>query len=244
MAAMGASEQTPSDARLSHFPELEAFSQVKCDFSGVIFDYDGTLVDSMWVWESIDERFCEEYQLVLPDNYEEIITPMTFEETARWFCDRLDGELTVEDTMRRFDELALEEYSERVMCKPGVKNYLKELRRRGVSIAVATSLSRTLIRASMEYNGIADSFDAVAFCDECRGKSEPDVYLLAASRIGSCAADCLVFEDISEGILSARRVGMTTCAVIEPYKHQNSEEIRSLADFSIESFEQLYLQGK
>ncbi len=233
---------TLRDSKCKHFSELEAFGLVNCDFSAVIFDYDGTLVDSMWVWEHIDIDFCKRYELLLPEGYEEEIAYLSFEETAKYFCDRLDNNMTVDQVLVEFERMALREYSENVLCKPGVKNYLNLLKDRGVSIAIATSLSASLLNASLEANKIQDMFDAIALCDDCGcGKSQSDVYFLAAEKVLANPSDCLVFEDVAQGIISAQRAGMSTGAVLDRGDHQNSEQVRQLADFSIESFEQLVI---
>ncbi len=92
----------------------------------------------------------------------------------------------------------------------------------------------------MRFNGIAESFDAMAFCDESGvGKTKPRVFEMAAERLGVEPEECLVFEDLPQAIESARSIGMTACAVMEPYDHQDSELAAKVADFSIESFEQL-----
>ena len=221
------------------FPEIGALGAARSDFSAVIFDFDGTLGDSMWVWEDIDERFCIKYGLTLPDTYYDDLTSLSFEQTARFFQEELGVALSVEEIADEFNLLAHESYKGRVACKPGAKRYLELLRERGVAIGIATSLSWYLLEAALESNGILEYFDDMAFCDEARGKGEPDVYLLAAKRLGTSPADCLVFEDTVTGVMSAQRAGMTAGAVIDPHNQQDTGKIKEVADFHIESFEDL-----
>lgn len=224
---------------LSRFPELEALCPDKCDFSAVIFDFDGTLCDSMWVWEHIDDLFCKRHGLVLPDTYYDDLTTLSFEQTARFFQEDLGVQMTTEEIADEFNLLAHASYAGEVECKPGARSYLEVLKRRGVAIGIATSLSWYLLEAALEGNGIRDHFDDMAFCDESRGKGEPDVYLLAAERLGARPEDCLVFEDIVVGVESARRAGMTVGAVLDPHNQQDTDLIKKVADFHIESFEDL-----
>jgi len=228
--------------RTFEFPELLPFDRVKRDFSSVIFDFDGTLADSMWVWEQIDDRFCEKYELELPPGYYEMITTLTFEGTARYFHDVFGLPMSTEEIAQEFNALAYDSYAHDVLCKTGVIRYLEMLRERGVSLAIATSLPWSLLEVALDHNQIAGCFDDIAFCDESADKKNPDVYLLAAQRIGARPEDCLVFEDLATGIRSARGVGMTTCAVISGYRHQDEEELMEAADFHIRSYEELLLQ--
>jgi len=229
----------PPRTELFHFPELEALCPDRCDFSAVIFDFDGTLGDSMWVWENIDDLFCERHGLVLPDTYYDDLTTLSFEQTARFFQEDLGVKMTTEEIADEFNYLAHASYAGEVACKPGAHRYLEILKNRGVAIGIATSLSWYLLEAVLESNGIQEYFDDMAFCDESHGKGEPDVYLLAAERLGARPEDCLVFEDIVVGIESAHRAGMTAGAVIDPHYQQDSTLIKQIADFHIETFEDL-----
>ena len=221
------------------FPEFLPFNRGKQEFSAVIFDFDGTLGDSMWVWEQIDDRFCEKYSLDLPPDYYETITSLTFEGTARYFHEVFGLPMSTEEIAHEFNALAYDSYAHDVLCKTGAKRYLEVLRERGVSLAIATSLPWSLLEVALEHNQIAGYFDDIAFCDESADKKQPDVYLLAAERIGARPSDCLVFEDLAPGLRSARLVGMSACAVLSGYRHQDEDEMISISDFHIRSYEEL-----
>ena len=225
--------------RTFEFPELLRFDRVKHEFSTVIFDFDGTLADSMWVWEQIDDRFCEKYDLELPPGYYEMITSLTFEGTARYFHDVFGLPMSTEEIAREFNSLAYDSYARDVLCKTGAIRYLETLRERGVSLAIATSLPWSLLEVALEHNQIEELFDDIAFCDESADKKHPDVYLLAAERVGARPEDCLVFEDLAPGIRSVRGVGMTACAVVSDYRHQDEDEMLAVADFHIRSYKEL-----
>ena len=226
--------------QLFEFPELEAFAPINTHFSTVIFDFDGTLGDSMWVWDDIDFRFCDEYGLVLPETYADEISAMSFEDTAKYFISDLGLQMTVPEICDKFNELAFRHYADDVLCKPGVKKYLRVLKQRGVALAIATSLSWPLLQAALESNGITEYFDDIAFCDEChKNKQYADVYLLAAQRVGARPQDCLVFEDIAPGCKSARSVGMSAVGVLDCRRNNDNTSLIQAADACIESFEEL-----
>ncbi len=219
------------------FSELSAFPEVKRHFSSVIFDFDGTLANSMWVWEDIDRKFIEYYDLVLPESYYEDISSLSFEETAVFFQETLGVKMSVREIGDKFNDLAYESYAHDVKLKKGVKKYLQKLQSRGCGIAIATSLSWPLLEAALENNGVLSYFEDMAFCDESKGKNFPDVYMMAAKRIGAKAEDCLVFEDITPGIISAKKIGMTVGGVIDDNYQQDVDGVKSNADFCIEDFE-------
>lgn len=224
---------------LIDFPELSRFPQVKHHFSSVIFDFDGTLADSLWVWDDIDERFCELYGLIIPDDYHEKIDAMTFEETARYYIDELGMDMTVDEIVYHFNELAYDRYAHDVELFPGAAEYLDLLKKRGVAMGIATSLSWPLLEATMVSSGIEGYFDDIAFCDECSSKQKPDVFLLAAERIGARPEDCLVFEDLPVGVTNARSVGMTACRVVDRRRYAAPSPADEAGDFWIEDFVQL-----
>ena len=235
----GLEGRAPAATRAHEFPELAGYPAARKEFSAVIFDFDGTLGDSMWVWEDIDELFCRKYGLTLPDTYYDDLTSLSFEQTARFFQEDLGLDMSTAQIADEFNLLARPSYETQVACKPGAREYLAELKRRGVALGIATSLSWYLLEAALENNGIIDLFDDMAFCDESHGKGEPDVYLLAAERLGADPRECLVFEDIVVGVQSAQRAGMTAGAVIDPHNQQDSELIRRIADFHIADFTEL-----
>lgn len=224
---------------LFEFPELSAFPQVKRYFSSAIFDFDGTLADSLWVWDDIDVRFCEIYSLTVPDDYYEKIDAMTFEETAVYFIEELGLDMPAEEILYHFNEMAYERYAHEVKLLPGVREYLELLKTRGVAMGIATSLTWPLLEAAMKNNGIYGYFDDIAFCDESASKETPDVYLLAAERIGAKPEDCIVFEDAPSGISSARSAGMTACQVVDRRRSALPTGREDGADFWIEDFDDL-----
>lgn len=221
---------------LFEFPEFSTFPQVRHYFSSVIFDFDGTLADSLWVWDDIDVRFCEIYDLTVPDDYYEKIDAMTFEETAVYFIEELGLDMPAEEILYHFNEMAYDRYAHEVKLLPGVKEYLELLKTRGVTMGIATSLTWPLLEAAMKNNGIDGYFDDIAFCDESASKEKPDVYLLAAERIGARPKDCIVFEDAPSGIASARSAGMAACQVVDKRRTALPTGQDDGADFWIENF--------
>ncbi len=210
------------------------------DLKGAIFDLDGTLLDSMWVWEQIDIDFLKKRGIDLPEDYVKKITPMGFEAAARYTIQRFGLKERPEDLIQEWYDMAVEFYKTRVGLKPGAVRYLEHLKANGVKIAAATSSDPQLFEPALIHNGIRDFFSSVVTVrDVSRGKGFPDIYLFAAGRLGESPCRCAVFEDIPEGILGARDGGFHTVGVYDSYSGHEKEQMISLADRYIYDYEEL-----
>ena len=136
--------------------------------------------------------------------------------------------------------MAGEKYAHEVRLKTGAAAFLRMLRAQGRKIGIASSNSRELIQACLASNGVEDCFDCiVTACDVAKGKPAPDVYLEVARRLDVEPENCLVFEDVPMGILSGKNAGMQVCAVRDEYCLDQTEKIRALADYYIQSYDEI-----
>ena len=220
---------------------LERLGCARSDFDAAIFDFDGTLADSMWVWHDIDARFCEEYGLVLPPEYNESITGLGFEGTARYFIDELGLDMTVEQCCAEFNRFAAERYRNEVLLKPGALAFLTALKAAGMPIVIASSLITDLLYPALENNGAFELIDDFRLCDDYgTHKSEPLILELAAQAAGTDLERCILFEDIVPPIRNAKERGAFTVAVLdEDNEAQDTPAIAQIADLSIGDYVQL-----
>jgi len=209
----------------------------------VIFDLDGTLADSMWVWSEIDQDFFESHHIDFPDSLNREIEGLGFTETAQFFVDHFPLEETVEEIKQLWNDIAIEKYRTKVPLKPGARGFLARLRQMGIRTGIATSNSMLLVDVFLSARGISDQIDAVTtVCDVRKGKPAPDVYLATAEKLGVTPERCLVFEDIPMGIRAGKNAGMRVCAVEDDYSAAQREEKRRLADYYIKEFTILRLR--
>ena len=205
-----------------------------------IFDMDGTLLDSMHVWENVDLGFLLKRGIAVPPDYVEVISSMSFTETAAYTIERFGLPDSVESLIREWNELTIYAYGHTVEMKPGAKEYLHKLRSRGAKLAVATGLPAELYEPALHNHGIYDFFHAICGADEVRyGKSRPDIFLLTAKKLGVQPSDCLVFEDILQAVKSAKSAGMAVCGVFDKASEKDWEEIKKEADYVIRSFREI-----
>lgn len=207
---------------------------------GIIFDLDGTIVDSMGVWKAVDQEFLRRRGLPLPKGLNKELESMEFTETARYFKRRFDLPDTVEEIIGEWMEMVQDQYRNKVPMKPGLKGFLEYAHGKGIRMGVASSNHTDLVRAALEGHKIEGFFSVIVTCGEVeRAKPEPDVYLEAARRLEIPAERCLVFEDIPVGIRAGKSAGMRTCAVRDDYSQEQDEEKRKTADYYIESYAQI-----
>lgn len=210
------------------------------EIKAVIFDLDGTLVDSMWMWKDIDIEFLGRYGYECPDNLQREIEGMSFSETAAYFLGHFSLPLTIEEIKQIWIQMSIEKYRNEVPLKKGAKDFLEYLKGRRIKTGIATSNGKDMVNAILASHQVLPYFDqVVTACEVASGKPSPDIYLKVASDLKVHPKDCLVFEDIRAGILAGRRAGMKVCAVADAYSLDTEEEKRALADYYIESFEEL-----
>lgn len=220
--------------------KYEVPEEILSGVKAVIFDMDGTLVDSMWVWHSIDEECSGKYNLNMSEAFYKEIEGMSFSETARHFIDTFDMKLTQEEVMQEWTDLAYEKYTTKVLLKPGIAFFLEELQRRGIKMGIATSNGRVLVDATLKALHIEDYFQAVVTsCEVKKGKPAPDVYLKVAEKLEVNPEYCLVFEDVPNGILAGKNAGMRVCAVEDAYSEADRPKKKELADYYLTDYRQI-----
>lgn len=210
------------------------------DLTGFIFDLDGTLLDSLWVWSEVDEVFLSRRGLPILPDYAQSIAHLGFADAARYTIDRFGLDETPEQLMQEWYDLARAAYRDRVPLKPHAEEFLHKLCAQGVHISAATSSEPELVLPCLDRLGITGLFDNITTIHEVNGdKSSPDIYLLAAERMDIAPTQCAVFEDILRGIQSAKSAGFYTVAVEEPASALDQIEIEHTADRYIHSFAEL-----
>lgn len=180
----------------------------------IIFDLDGTLVDSMWLWDKIDTTYLKRFGVDKPSDLKKEITHLSFDKTAEYFKERFNIKDSVDTILETWYKMSYDEYTNNIKLKAGAKEFLEYASSKGIKLGVATSNSMVLVETCLKSNGVFHLFDKITLTSEVsRDKRFPDVYLLAAERLGVNPDDCIVFEDILPAIYGAKSAHMTVIAV-------------------------------
>lgn len=207
---------------------------------GIIFDLDGTLLDSTWVWQQIDLDFLGKYGYPVPADYADNIAAMAFGEAAVYTIERFGIKKTPEGVMEEWNSMAEDAYSNKVDLKPGVREFLFWLAEHEIPAGVATSNIAPLYVPCLKRHGVYELFHSFTEVREVeRGKEFPDIYIRAAEKMGAAPEECVVFEDIVPALQAAGKEGFTTVGVWEETGREDRERMRSCCDFIIEDFSHL-----
>ncbi|OOB77186.1 MAG: HAD family hydrolase [Epulopiscium sp. Nuni2H_MBin003] len=209
-------------------------------FEAVIFDLDGTLVDSMWVWATLDDEFLEKFGYVMPKELGPLLEGLGFTETAQMFKDYFNLPLSIEEIKKIWNEMAAKMYAMRVDLKVGVVEFLEYLQRNKIEMGIATSNSIELTQLVLEKHNIAHFFKSiVTSCDVEQGKPHPFVYIEVAKRLGVEPEKCLVFEDIPNGIIGAKSANMTVWGIEDMQPDEVKIKAKKLADRWVQNYHEV-----
>lgn len=211
------------------------------DIKAVIFDLDGSLVDSMWMWEAIDIEYLARFGIALPQDLQSKIEGMSFSETSAYFKERFQIPDPIQKIKDDWNQMAWDKYMYEVPLKPGIPEFLDQCKKRSIKLGIATSNSKELVTNIEKVHHLDHYFSCImTACEVKSGKPSPDIYLAVAKRLHVSPKDCLVFEDIIPGIMAGKNAGMKVCAVEDEYSIPDRDKKKELADFYINDYYHLF----
>lgn len=204
-----------------------------------LFDFDGTLVDSMPTYGALMLRILDEHDIKYGDDIIKIITPLGFTGTAKYFI-KLGIQRTEEDLFALMLKYAIDAYTNDVPAKSNVITVLKELKARGAGLHVLTASPHDTLDPCLKRLGIYDLFTNVWSCEDFKTtKADPEIYRLAAQKIGADVTDVLFLDDNYNADKTAKSAGMPVCGVYDPSSDEYTAEIKAVTDYYITDFIEL-----
>ena len=207
------------------------------NIKAVIFDMDGTLIDSMWLWKAIDIEYLKKFGHDLPADLQGSIEGKSFTETAQYFKERFDIPDSVEVIKAEWNQMAWAYYEKKVTIKEQAEEFLQHLKDKNIATGIGTSNSKEMVALIVDKFNIGDYFASIrTSCEVAAGKPSPDIYLKVAEDLGVKPEECLVFEDVPMGIMAAKNAGMKCCAIYDDFSKHIATEKKKLADYYVDSF--------
>lgn len=209
------------------------------NIKAAIFDVDGTLLDSNGVWHQIDIDFMKERNMSHPDNLQNWLDGLSFNQVAEFFHEKFNTKETPEELVEIWHNMAYNAYKNTVKAKKGAKKLLSHLKDNNVKTAIVTSNSHELIEAGLKNNGLYDYIDLVITADSLNtNKDTPYIFQETARRLDVEPEYIIVFDDLYPVIKAVNDANMRSVAVYDKrsIKAYGEELIRETADYYIKDF--------
>ena len=205
----------------------------------ILFDLDGTLIDSNGIWEQIDLDFLGRHGLAPTEEYRHTVGHSIFPVAAEFTRSYYGLPMTAEEIMAEWLEDARGAYA-RVPLKEGAGEFVAQCAAQGLDMALLTACEPTLCRIALERHGLAPRFRDVVLVQEMGlEKRDPEVYALACARLGVAPADCVFYEDAPDNCAAAKTAGMTVVGVYDSFYEKYRLEMEQTCDRYIERFTEL-----
>ena len=210
---------------------------MKVKYSTYLFDFDGTLVDSMPFWMQKMLNVLEKSKVDYPDDIIKIITPLGDLGTARYFKEKLGVDFSIEEMLSMMNEYALPKYRDVIKLKDGVLDFLTELKERQSSLNILTASPHSMLDPCLKRNGIYDLFDNVWSSDDFKmSKSDPLIYKKVAEKLDKPVDSIVFFDDNYNADKAAKVAGMAVCGVYDSSSEEYIDEIKGISDYYIYNF--------
>ena len=207
-----------------------------------LFDLDGTILDSLKIWNDIDLLFFKNHNLIMGEDYHIAIAPLTLEETATYTKNTYKLDINEEQIMKEWSDLAIKEYAENVNLKKGVKEFLDYLKNKNVHLAIATSCNEEMFKPCLERYGIVSYFEHFYTSQNLKiNKSNANFFKEILNEYKIEPDQILFFEDSLASMKCAKSLGFNVVAVMDKKWEKQKEEIIASSDDQIEDFSQFIL---
>ena len=213
-------------------------------YKAAIFDLDGTLVDSMRVWDHVCRDWLTGKGIVAENELEQKIASMTLTQSAEYVIRHYNIDLPPSRVMKEWEDMVLYQYGHTIPLKDGATELLELLAAKGIKLGIETSSFPAACEKILSRHGIRGYFSAIVYSDSVsRDKTFPDIFLACAQKLGVKPADCVVFEDFYTALAGIRAAGMGAAAVYDDSGAAHWEKFKQEADYAAVSLRALASAG-
>ena len=203
---------------------------------GAIFDFDGTLFDSMFIWDTAGEVYLRSIGIEPREDLQKVLKPMSLLQSSTYIREKYVIPLTVEEIMDGINHTVEDFYFHTVQPKEGVITLLEQMKAQGIKMCIATATDRYQVEAALKRCGMEAFFSEIFTCtDVGHGKDEPIIFQKAMEYLGTTRANTVVFEDAYHAAKTAKADDFITVAVYD-FHEERQNELREIADFFTESY--------
>lgn len=203
---------------------------------GAIFDLDGTLIDSMYIWDTFAEDYLKSFGIEPKENLTKVFKTFTLEQAAEYYRNHYSIKLSIQEIVEGINTMVAKRYLTEVTLKPGVSDFLKRLQRAGVKMCVATVTDRPIVEAVLRRLNVLEYFSGIFTCSEVGvGKENPEIYRQALKHLGTEKNETVVFEDVLHALKTAKNDGFKVAAVYDSHETRQ-KEMEESSDYYIADF--------
>ena len=204
---------------------------------GAIFDIDGTLLDSMPVWENAGARYLATLGIKARSDLKERLDALSLPEGALYMQTEYKLSVTIEEILEGVNQVVKDFYFKEAVLKPGVCDLIQKLKKNQVRLIIATATDAEMAKSALIRNGIWKDFDGMITCEEAgAGKTSPKVFELAREHLQTKKEETWVFEDSLYAVKTASKAGFPVCSIYDAYSRDNTEVIRTFSDIYVKDF--------
>ncbi|MBE6941421.1 MAG: HAD family phosphatase [Ruminococcaceae bacterium] len=205
-----------------------------------LFDFDGTLVDSMPTFVSVMLRILDENSIPYQQDIIKIITPLGLNGTAEYYINDMGLDMSKEQLMNIMKEYMLDAYFHKIPAKANVDSVLRALKAQGASLNVLTASPHITLDACLKRLGLWELFDNIWSCDDFNTtKADPQIYKMAAAKMQTTVENILFLDDNLNADMTAKSAGMQVCGVYDKSSDAYIDQIKAAADYYIYDFGEL-----
>lgn len=216
-----------------------SFLEDKMEIKGAIFDLDGTLLDSMCMWDNLTKEYLFDKGIDASDELYKQLSSLTLEEASELFIKQFNIPISPQQVVQEICEKIDTFYSTAVLAKTGTKELLEDFTRRNIPLCIATATEKVLVEKALERTGLGKYFKMIFTCPDVGvGKELPDIYDRAMEFLGTTKENTLVFEDAYHAVKTATSAGYTVVGLYDNSSKNHWEEIKKLCAVTFNSLEE------